>query len=115
MEKWRKLKVWEKSHLLVIEIYKFTEKFPRNEMYGLVSQMRRAMVSVVANIVEGTKRDTSKDRKHFYTMSDTSLEEIKYYIILSFHLKYIEEDNSKKLMSQAREVGRMLSGLKKCQ
>ena len=114
MEKWRDLKVWEKAHVLVLEIYKLTEYFPRSELYGLVSQMRRSRISIVANIVEGTKRRTSKDRQHFYTMSDTSFEEVKYYIILAFHLKYINQENSSRLISQAREIGRMLSGLIKC-
>lgn len=92
-------------------IYKITEKFPKNEIYGLVSQMRRASVSVVANIVEGTKRQTKKDQKHFFVMSDTSLEETKYYFILGLHLKYIFEQNAIKLTNQAREIGRMLNGL----
>jgi len=111
VENFRKLKVWEKSHLLTLDVYKITEEFPKNEMYGLVSQLRRAAVSVVANIVEGSKRKTKKDQKHFFVMSDTSLEEVKYYFILGFHLNYIGGEKAKKLTEQAREVGKMLNGL----
>jgi four helix bundle protein len=113
IENFRKLKVWEKAHGLVINVYKNTENFPKSEMYGLVSQMRRAAVSIVANIVEGTKRKTSKDRKHFLVMSDTSLEELKYYFILSYQLQYIDVSKAQKLTEQSREVGRMLNGFTK--
>lgn len=115
IEKWRKLDVWLKTHKLVIEVYKITEIFPGHELYSLTSQMRRAAISVVANIVEGTKRQTTKDRVHFYIMSDTSLEELKYYFILSYNLKYIGLNKAGELTEKAREVGRMLNGLIKCQ
>lgn len=115
LEKFRKLKVWQKAHILVKDIYKLTENYPKDEKYGLISQMKRASVSVAVNIVEGTKRKTSKDRQHFYTMSNTSLEEIKYYIILGYELGYHDEENGKKLMEQSREIGRMLTGLINCQ
>ena len=113
IENFRKLKVWEKAHGLVINVYKNTENFPKSEMYGLVSQMRRAAVSIVANIVEGTKRKTSKDRKHFLVMSDTSLEELKYYFILSYQLEYIDVSIAQNLTEKSREVGRMLNGFMK--
>ncbi len=111
MEMWRNLKVWKKSHVLVLEIYKITKQFPKEEKYCLVSQMRRAAISIVANIVEGNKRKTNKDKNHFYTMSDTSLEELKYYFILSYHLEYINAQQGKFLTIRAREVGKMLNGL----
>jgi len=95
MEKWRSLKVWQKSHLLVLDIYKITKDYPKEERYCLVSQMRRVAISIVANIVEGNKRKTNKDQKHFYNMSETSLEELKYYFILSYNLEYINSDNEK--------------------
>lgn len=111
LEKFRKLKVWGKAHLLTLSVYKITENFPKSEIYSLTSQMRRASVSVVANIVEGTKRQTKKDQKHFFVMSDTSLEELKYYFILSLHLGYIDSVKAKNSTEKAREVGRMLNGL----
>jgi four helix bundle protein len=113
MENFKKLKVWLKAHKLVLNVYGVTEKFPKSEMYGLISQMRRAAISVVANIVEGSKRSTVKDRRHFIVMSDTSLEELKYYFLLSFELGYITKRQGEELTEQAREVDRMLSGLSK--
>lgn len=113
MEKFRKLKVWHKAHKLVLEIYKITDTFPNSERFGLISQMRRAAISIVANIVEGTKRSTFKDKFHFCVISETSLEELKYYIILSYELGYINENTGKNLMEKSREVGKMLNGLKK--
>lgn len=115
LEKFRNLEVWKKAHLLTLKIYKITGDYPHHELYGLVSQMRRATVSIVANIVEGTKRITTKDRQHFYTMADTSLEEVKYFILLSYHLKYTDEQTAKDLTNQTREIGRMLNGLIKVQ
>ena len=103
--------VWNKAHLLTLDVYKITDLFPKHELYALVSQMRRATVSVVANIVEGTKRKTANDRRHFFVMADTSLEELKYFFILSYDLKYMDVENGKMLMEKSREVGRMLNGL----
>ncbi|MFA5318511.1 MAG: four helix bundle protein [Patescibacteria group bacterium] len=111
MEKWRKLIVWKKTHILILKVYKITEKYPKKELYSLVSQMRRAAISINANIVEGCKRKTNKDKKHFYLMSDTSLEELKYYFILSYHLNYINVKKAKCITEKAREIGKMLNGL----
>jgi len=91
MERLRELKVWQKAHQLVLEIYKVTKNFPSEEKFGIISQMRRAVVSVAANITEGTKRRTAKDRKHFHIIADTSLEELKYYLILSLDLGLINK------------------------
>ena len=113
MENFRKSKVWEKSHDLVLNVYKITKDYPKTELYGLVFQMKRASISVVANIVEGTKRKTSADRRHFLVMSQTSLEELKYYFLLSLDLKYIVIDTKEILIEKAREIGRMLTGLSK--
>ena len=111
MENFRKLQVWEKAHQLAVEVYKSTNNFPKSELFSLVSQKRRAAVSVAANIVEGSKRKTIKDRQHFLLMAETSLEELKYYFILSFDLGYITREESERLLELAREVGRMLKGL----
>jgi four helix bundle protein len=113
MEKFKKLKVWLKAHQLVLEVYRITERFPKDERFGLISQMRRAPISVVANIVEGTKRNTLKDRKHFHTMADTSLEELKYYFLLSYELGYITQSKGENVTEHAREIGRMLNALTK--
>ena len=83
--------VWKKSHQLVLEVYKLTEKYPKHELFGLVSQTRRASVSVPSNIVEGFKKRTKKDTLHFCNIADCSLEELKYDLILAKDLKYISE------------------------
>ncbi|MDP3954674.1 MAG: four helix bundle protein [bacterium] len=113
MEKFKKLKVWQKAHRLVLEVYKITINFPSQEKFALVPQMRRAAISVASNIVEGTKRKSVKDRKHFHNMSETSLEELKYYFLLSYELKYIDLEIGITLNNMAREIGAMLESLNK--
>lgn len=111
MEKFRNLKVYQKAHQLVLFVYKLTKKYPDDEKFGLVIQMRRAAISVAANIVEGSKRSGITDRKRFHNMSDTSLEELKYYSILSLDLSFITKEESEKLTEYCREIGRMLHSL----
>jgi four helix bundle protein len=82
------LKVWEKSHQVTLAVYRLTASFPADERFGLVSQMRRAAVSVPANIAEGFSRRGSQDRARFYTIARASAEELKYYFILSKDLGY---------------------------
>jgi len=110
MENFRKLRVWQKAHALVRSIYKITLQFPDAEKFGLTSQMRRASISVSANIAEGSKRITNKDKRRYNIIAEGSLEEIKYYLILSFDLKYLSAEQDRKLMESAREVGKLLSG-----
>src|SRR3989344_5270683 len=109
MEKFRELIVWHKAHELVLEAYRITENFPKKEIFCLVSQMRRAAISVAANIAEGSKRLTQRDKHHFMVMSDTSLEELKYYFILSYDLKYITSQQGEGLTREGREVGMLLN------
>ncbi|MFA5134091.1 MAG: four helix bundle protein [Patescibacteria group bacterium] len=111
MEDFKKLHVWLKAHKLVLEVYKITKDFPKDELYALVSQMRRAAISVAANIVEGSRRVTNKDRLHFYIMSQASLEELKYYFLLAYELRCIQKQIGEGLTNAAREVGKMLNGL----
>lgn len=105
------LKVWQNAHRFVLSIYRITKKFPVDEKYALVQQIRRAAVSVAANIAEGSKRRSRKDKIHFYNMADTSLEEVKYYLILSRDLDYCRMDEQGILLADAEEIGRMLTGL----
>ena len=104
----RDLKVWGKSHLLTLETYKICKDFPKYEEFGLSSQMRRSSASVPSNIAEGFKRKSCKDRIHFYNMAETSLEELKYQIILAKDLNYIKNNQYIKLTNQAEEVSKML-------
>lgn len=113
MENFKRLKVWLKAHLLVLEVYKITNSFPSSEKFCLANQMRRAAISVAANIAEGSKRSTIKDKRHFLIISQASLEELKYYFLLSYDLKYINKIKGEALTNNAREIGRMLTGLSK--
>lgn len=113
MKSFRDLKVWQKAHELTLAIYKVTSLFPADERYSLVSQIRRSVMSVPANIVEGFKRRGDKEFRHFINIASASLEETKYYLILSLDLKYIKQDDYKGLMDFADEVSKMLYGLYK--
>jgi len=77
------LLVWQKGHQFVLEVYKMTKQFPKEEVYGLTSQFRRAAVSITANIAEGYKRLSPKEKLRFYNVAQASLEECKYFLILS--------------------------------
>ncbi len=102
----QELEVWQKAHQLVLAVYRVTGAFPNEEKYGLVSQMRRAAVSVPANIAEGFKRRGQADKIRFYNTGEASLEELKYYLILSRDLSYLA--NYETLMDTAETVSRML-------
>ena len=105
------LKVWQKAHNFVMEIYGHTKEFPVEEKYSLVSQLRRASVSIPANIAEGFARKHRKEYVQYLYIAQGSLEEAKYYILLSKDLCYLKESAYKKLVDLSEEVGRMLRGL----
>lgn len=105
----QQLDVWKQAHELVLMTYQGTQGFPGEERYGLVSQMRRAAVSVPANIAEGFKRRGIADKVRFYNIAEGSLEELKYFFILSKDLGYIASNDD--LITQSETVGRLLHGL----
>ena len=94
-----------------MNIYKITKSFPKEELYGLTSQIRRAAVSIPSNIVEGKARGSQKEYKRFLLISRGSLEEVKYQLLLAKDLKYIEEETYQNSIELAKEVGRLLNGL----
>jgi four helix bundle protein len=106
-----KLLVWQKSHELTLKIYQITNRFPKEEMFGLTSQIRRAATSVPSNIVEGKARGSNKDYKRFLLIARGSLEETKYQLLLAKDLKYIDEVSYKEILQLADETGKMLNGL----
>ncbi len=108
---WRELKVWEKSHELVLEIYKMTSSFPKTEIYGITSQIRRSASSVPSNIVEGQSRNTTKEYLQFLYNARGSLEETRYFLFLSKDLEYIEESEYDYLEQKYGEISKMLNGL----
>lgn len=105
------MKAFALADSLVIEVYKATRKFPTDELYGLTSQMRRASVSVSANIVEGCARESKKEYIQFLNISFGSLKELGYYIDLSRRLGYLSRDVHARLEKQHEENAKVLTGL----
>ncbi|KST69021.1 four helix bundle protein [Mastigocoleus testarum] len=97
--------VWQKAHEFVLSVYRLSGDFPKTETYGLTSQIRRAAVSVPANIAEGFKQRTLADKARFLNISQGSLEECRYYLILAADLNY---GNTLTLMLQLEEVSKLL-------
>lgn len=104
------LVVWQKSHQFVLEIYSVTSNFPKEEIYALTSQIRRASVSIPANIAEGFKKKTLPNKINFLSYSEGSLEEVKYYLILAKDLKYISQVDFEKRTQDAEEVSKLING-----
>lgn len=105
------LKAWQEGHKLVLDIYKITKSFPKSEVYGLTSQMRRSAVSVTSNIAEGFSRDTFSDKAHFYIMAHGSLTELQNQIYVAKDVGYIDSATSDILFLQAELTYRIISGL----
>ena len=102
--------VWQKAHQLVLSIYQCTEAFPKKEIYGLTSQFRRAAISVAANIAEGFRKTGKPDKCRYMNISQGSLEECRYYLILSRDLGYSDIQG---LMYQLEEVSKLLGAYSK--
>lgn len=111
MRNFRNLRVWEKSHLLTLSIYEFTSSFPKEELYGLTSQMRRSSSSVPSNIAEGCGRNSQPQFARFLNFAFGSASELEYQIILSKDLGFIDEDGFNKLLERVIEIKRMLTSL----
>jgi len=107
------LPIFKEAHPLVLTIYKYTKLFPQEEKFGLVSQLRRASSSIIANIVEGNTRVHPKEVVNFLLIAKGSLEETKYFILLSRDLGYISQTEYESTAAQTEIVGRQLSGLLK--
>ncbi len=111
MEDFKNLKVWAKAHQLTLAIYQATRKFPREEMFGLISQIRRAAASVGANIAEGCGRRSDPEMKRFVQIARGSANELEYHLMLAKDLKYLTEDEFKDFESKILEIQRMLASL----
>lgn len=111
MKDFRQLKVWNKSHEIVKELYAITETFPKEEMFGLISQLRRAGVSIPTNIAEGCGRGSDADFKRFIQISFGSASEVEYLVFLSFELSFIKEEDYRNLNTRLVEIKKMLASL----
>ncbi len=107
----KKILAWEKADDLVMKIYLLTKKFPKDELYGLTSQLRRAAVSVPANIAEGSGRKTEKDYLNYLYIAKSSLVEVEYYLHLGKRLRYFDENSFLEIMEIQSESARILHGL----
>ncbi len=107
----KKLDVWQKSLVLVQRIYELTRSFPKIEIYGLTNQMRRAVISIPANISEGAARQTKKEFIHFLHMAQGSLSELDTHLEISEKLGYLNEANTEGLSLLMNDIDKMLTGL----
>jgi len=112
MQRFTDLKVWQRSHALALEIYRATAAFPAQERFGLTSQLRRAAVSVPANIAEGSKRDSRTDYARFLNIAEGSLAEAECLLLLARDLAYLPTDACEPLTREAEEIARMLHALR---
>lgn len=111
MRDYKKFSVWEKAHQLTLDVYKNMSTFPKDELFGLISQMKRSSSSIPTNIAEGCGRSSDKDFCRFLYIAFGSANELEYQILLSIDLKFIEIENGKKLLFQVEEIKKMLNGL----
>lgn len=111
MRNYKNFLVWQKSHQLTLDIYKTTVSFPKDEIFGLISQMKRSSSSIPTNIAEGCGRNSDKDFCRFLYIAFGSANELEYQILLSIDLSFINNENGQKLLYQIEEVKKMLNGL----
>ncbi|MDD5544826.1 MAG: four helix bundle protein [Acidobacteriia bacterium] len=105
---YRNLRVWQKAHALALEVYKLTRSFPRDELYGVSSQLRRAVLSVPTNLVEGYARRGDKELARFVNISLGSLAEVEYLLEFSRALGYLNQKDFERIEASRDEVGKLL-------
>lgn len=113
MKDFRKLQAWKKSHELVLQIYKLTEKSPSKEVYGLTAQLRRAAISIPTNIAEGYGRTTDAEIARFIDISSGSVNEVDYLLFLAMELKYTVKAEVENMTEKLIETRKMLTAFAK--
>jgi len=108
-----KLEVWQNSRIFILEIYKITSRFPSNELFGMISQIKRSSSSIATNIAEGTSRSTNKDKAHFLTISYSSAMETLNHLILSKDLNCISENEYLNCREKLEKICNQINNLKK--
>ena len=109
---YRELRVWQMAMDLVVEVYRLSARFPRDERFGLTAQVRRAAASVPANIAEGNARSTRKDYASFVSVASGSVAEAETFVLLAIRLGYLAVDDAKPAMPLLAKIGRMLRALR---
>jgi four helix bundle protein len=113
MQNYRDIRAWQYAHRVVLRVYAVTETFPASERFGLVSQTRRAAVSVPANIAEGSKRLFKRDYVRFLNVAEASLREVDYYLVLARDLRFVDAQAIAELLGQVEEAARLLAGFRR--
>ena len=113
VKSYKDLEVWQKAMDMVVMCYQTTRNFPKNEVYGLASQLQRAAVSIPANIAEGRERKYSKEFVQHLSIAYSSLAELETHIQIAQRLNYINSAKTKQLLEKTAEIGRMINGLRK--
>ena len=108
MKDFHELKIWQRSHRLTLAVYRATQPFPKDEIYGLTSQMRRASASIPANIAEGCGRQGDLELARFFQMAMGSACELEYHLLLAFELKLLKESEYKPISKEVTEIQKML-------
>lgn len=111
MKDFRKLEVWEKAHQLTLAIYRVTDTFPKQELYGLTSQIRRAAASIPANIAEGCGRNTDVDFARFLQIAVGASSELEYHLLLARHLGFLSMEEHSQLEPKVQSIKQMLAAL----
>ncbi len=109
--KFTDLEAWQYGHKLAVDIYKITKTWPKDEQYGLTSQIRRAAVSITSNLAEGFSRSTKTDKKHFYIIAHGSLTELQNQLLLSKDIGYLSTLDLQKLADNTVKVHKLITGL----
>lgn len=112
MQDFKNLKIWQESHQLALAIYQASKNYPKDELYGLVSQIRRAAVSIPANIAESSMRSSDPDFARFLNISLGSLSELEYLLLLSTELGYLDSAHHRNLNAKINATRKMLLGLR---
>lgn len=108
MKDYRQLEIWQRSHQLALEIYRATKSFPKDELFGVTSQMRRAAASIPANIAEGCGRDSEAELKRFLDIAHGSASELDYFVLLTHELGYIAVETHAPLAEELAQLKRMI-------
>jgi four helix bundle protein len=112
MQRFTDIKAWQRAHTLVLDVYRVTRAFPSEERFGIISQIRRAAVSVPTNIAEGAKRDSNPEYARFLNIAEASMAETEYLLMLSRDLGYLDTTKADALIRESNEVSSMLAKLR---
>jgi four helix bundle protein len=108
---YRSLQVWQRGHALTLEVYSLTQRFPKEELFGLTSQLRRCCASIPANLAEGCGRDSDAELKRFVDIAHGSASEAEYYLLLACELDYLDTTKHRRLAAEIAELKKMLGAL----